>query len=128
MTEAPEAPLLQTVRRRRHKRYGQNGSITLRRSDTELLFAGDLFDISIGGCLIWMETPTRFLTSDRVELKLKTGSLSLRVFGSVRYASASGRILGVEYQRLSLVESVALDHFIRELEAAAAREADLFRY
>ncbi len=111
------------IRRRRHKRYGQNGHVTLRRVITGPNLEGDLFDISLGGCLIWLETPVRFQPHDLIEVKLQSGSLILRVMGSVRYTSEAGRILGIEFQRLPIQETVALEAFIQELEAAAALES-----
>jgi c-di-GMP-binding flagellar brake protein YcgR len=113
------------LRRRRHKRYGHNGTITLCRIPTGPVVLGDLFDLSAGGCLVWTETAVRFNPSDIIEVKLQAGYLVFRVMGSVRYTSEAGRLLGVEFQHLGLKESVALDHFIHELEAAADLENSL---
>ena len=116
------------VRRRRHKRYGQNGHVTMRRVITGPNLEGDLFDISLGGCLIWLDIPVRFQASDFVEVKLQAGPLTLRVMGSVRYTSEAGRILGIEFQRLPINETVALGEFVQDLEAAAALESALLCY
>jgi hypothetical protein len=109
-------------RRRRHPRFGKRGTATLRRAVSEPACTGSLFDLSLGGCLIWLDAPLPFNPADLLEIKLETESLSLRLMGSMRYTEEDGRLLGMEFQPLLTRECADLEAFLVTLEAAAANQ------
>ena len=110
------------LRRRKYRRYGQSGVITVRLALSGPTLCGSLFDISIGGCLVWMESEVPFTSTDIVEVRLQCDSLSFRVLGSVRHQGDHARILGIEFHRLNPKITTDLSDFIDRLEAAADRE------
>ena len=111
-----------SLRRRRHKRYGQNGVVTVRLALSGPGLSGSLFDISIGGCLVWMDHEVPFSSTDIVEVRLQCDSLNFRVLGSLRHTGDHSRILGLEFHRLSSKDTADLSDFIDRLQAAADRE------
>jgi c-di-GMP-binding flagellar brake protein YcgR len=113
------------IRRRRHQRYGQSGSITIRRAISGPSLSGFLFDISVGGCLVWMSRSVFFNPADVIELRLQADTLSFRVMGYVRNTGEGGRQLGIEFHRLSPQDERNLEDFIARLQACAEREAAL---
>jgi c-di-GMP-binding flagellar brake protein YcgR len=113
------------IRRRKTRRYGQSGSVTIRRSVSLPQLTGSLFDLSLGGCLVWADRVCQFDPSEFLEMNLRCGELGFRVMGSVRHSSERGRLLGIEFQRLSPRDSEELGRFIEELQAAAARSGAL---
>ena len=100
MTGLAEAP--DGLRRRRHKRYGSNGEILLRSVVSGPTYAADLFDISYGGCLVWLSKAIPFSLDTVVEVRLSAGDLAFRVMGTVRHSSENGRVAGIEFLRLGL--------------------------
>jgi c-di-GMP-binding flagellar brake protein YcgR len=109
------------IRRRKTRRYGQSGSVTIRPAISAPLLTGSLFDLSAGGCLVWADRICSFDPSEFLEMNLHCGELTFRVMGSVRHVSEKGRLLGIEFQRLSPRDAAELDQFIRELQNAAIR-------
>jgi c-di-GMP-binding flagellar brake protein YcgR len=113
------------IRRRKARRYGQSGSVTIRRAISAPLLTGSLFDLSTGGCLVWADRVCSFDASEFLEMTLHCGDLAFRVMGSVRHISERGRLLGVEFQRLTARDAAQLERFIQELQAAALRSEAL---
>ncbi len=108
--------------RRKHKRFGQSGAVTMRRIASGPHLTGALFEISTGGCLIWTDWLTPFEPAELIEVRLQVGPLGLRVMGDIRHVSEEGRLLGVEFHRLAEKQLLDLQHFILELEASMERE------
>lgn len=115
MTEDSKAAL----RRRRSQRYGKNGIVHVRLAMSGPTLTGSLFDIGIGGCLVWMDTDFPFNSNDIVEIRLTCDALSLRVLGAVRHTSDEARTLGIEFHRLNPKLSAELADFLEKLEASA---------
>jgi c-di-GMP-binding flagellar brake protein YcgR len=113
------------IRRRKARRYGQSGSVTIRPAISAPLITGSLFDLSTGGCLVWADRVCTFDPSQFLEMTLHCGNLAFRVMGSVRHVSEKGRLLGVEFQRLTPRDAAELERFIHELQAAALRAESL---
>ena len=109
------------IRRRKAMRYGQSGSVTIRRAVSLPPVTGSLFDLSSGGCLIWMDRVCQFDPSEFLEINLRCGKLTFRVMSSVRHVSEKGRLLGIEFQRLSAPDAAELERFIQTLQAAALK-------
>jgi c-di-GMP-binding flagellar brake protein YcgR len=107
------------IRRRKARRFGQSGSITIRQAVSAPLLTGSLFDLSDGGCLIWADRVCSFDPAEFLEMHLRCGELTFRVMGSVRHTSEKGRLLGIEFQRLSPRDAAELTRFIQELQRAA---------
>jgi hypothetical protein len=59
------------IRRRKSKRYGQGGAVTVRRGRTTRPITGSLFDLSTGGCLIWADWFCDFHSTELIEIKLQ---------------------------------------------------------
>ena len=110
------------LRRRKNKRYGIGGVVTVRFALSGPALCGSLFDISVGGCLVWMESEVLFTSTDIVEVSLQCDSLSFRVLGSVRHKGDDTRILGIQFHRLNPKDTADLSDFIDRLQAAAERE------
>ncbi len=108
-----------SLRRRRHQRYGQNGLITVRLALSGPTLSGSIFDISVAGCLAWMDAEVPFQSTDIVEVRLEAASLSFRVLASIRHTSDHARILGLEFHRLNPKDTAELNAFIEKLEALA---------
>jgi len=123
-----EATGTDIIRRRKAKRYGQGGAVTLRRAVSAPALNGSLFDLSSGGCLVWADRSTRFDPAELIEIKLQSDSLIFRVMGSVRHISEKGRLLGIEFQRLGAKDTRDLELFITQLQAAADRENGLANF
>ena len=62
------------------------------------------------------------MKSELIEVKLQSDPLTLRVMGSVRHTSEAGRLLGIEFQRLSIKDGLELEQLILVMQAAADRE------
>jgi c-di-GMP-binding flagellar brake protein YcgR len=118
MSNPNTAPL----ERRKHKRFGINGDVTVRRVISGPSIKGSLFDLSLGGCLIWIDTDVDFTPVDIIEVRLQCGPLAFRVLGAIRNTSEHGRILGIEFHRLSPSDTIDLTAFIANLQASAQRE------
>ncbi len=110
---------VKVIRRRKARRFGQSGSVTIRRAVSLPPVTGSLFDLSQGGCLIWADRICHFDPSEFLEINLRCGDSTFRVMGSVRHISERGRLLGVEFQRLSPRDAAELDRFLSELQQAA---------
>ncbi len=111
-----------SLRRRRHNRYGQSGVVNVRLALSGPSLSGSLFDISVGGCLVWMDQEVQFSSTDVVEVRLQCETLGFRVLGLVRHTGDQSRILGIEFHRLNVTDTAALCDFIGRLEAAADQE------
>lgn len=111
------------IRRRKARRYAQSGSITIRRTLSLPPLNGSLFDLSAGGCLVWADRACLFDPSEFLELNLRCGEVTFRVMGSVRHISEKGRLLGIEFQRLSPRDAAELEAFIEQLQEASVRAA-----
>jgi c-di-GMP-binding flagellar brake protein YcgR len=109
------------IRRRKAMRYGQSGSVTIRRAVSLPPITGSLFDLSAGGCLVWADCVCSFDPAEYLEMNLHCGDLTFRVMGSVRHTSEKGRLLGIEFQRMIPRDAAELQQFIQELRAAALR-------
>jgi len=121
-------PEIIPIRRRMARRYGKNGSITLRRVVSAPVITGSLFDLSLGGCLIWLDWEATFDPSEMIEVRLQTDDVTLRVMGSVRHTAEENRLIGVEFVHLPAQDARDLEQFIAKLETAADREALLTAY
>ena len=110
------------LRRRRHKRFGRSGSVSMRRMVSGPTLTGDLFDVSVGGCLVWTDDEHPFALSELIEIGLNAQPLVMRVMGTVRYQCEQGRLLGIEFWRLSQKETWDLQQFMRVLQANADAE------
>jgi hypothetical protein len=108
--------------RRRHKRYGKRGTISLRWIVSGPVVSGSTFDLSAKGALIWLDQPTFFDPAEVVEVRVQLDSLSFRALGFVRHTSEEGHLLGVEFHRLNPRDSEELDAFIKALEGATTLE------
>ncbi len=108
--------------RRRHPRYGQSGSVQLRRMVTGPVFHGTLFEIAQGGCLVWMDAVIEADPADVVELRLSCGSETFRVLGTIRYLEEDGRLLGIAFERLTAGDLLSLDILMRRLQVAENAE------
>ncbi len=113
------------IRRRKAQRFGQSGSVTIRRAVSAPHVTGSLFDLSAGGCLVWADRVCSFDPSEFLEMHLRCGELTFRVMGSVRHTSEKGRLLGIEFERLTPRDEAELQRFIEELQAAALRAQSL---
>jgi hypothetical protein len=105
------------LRRRRHKRYGQRGTISLRWIVSGPRVSGSTFDLSAKGALIWLNKPVFFDPAEVVEVRLQLDALSFRALGFVRHTSEEGHLLGVEFHRLNPQDAAELDEFIKALDA-----------
>jgi len=110
------------VRRRTAKRYGKSGSVALRRVVSAPLLTGSLFDLSTGGCLIWLDCECAFEAAELIEVKLQTDDVTFRVMGSVRHSGEDDRLIGVEFLDLPVKEKQELDRFVARLQASADAE------
>jgi c-di-GMP-binding flagellar brake protein YcgR len=110
------------IRRRTSRRYGKNGTVAIRRVVTEPHITGSLFDLSVGGALIWLDDKLDITPPEYVEVKLQTDNASFRLMGTIRHISEANRLIGVEFLKLPVKESEELARFIAALEAAAAIE------
>ena len=109
------------IRRRKARRYGQSGSVTIRRAISLPPLTGSLFDLSTGGCLIWADRVCHFDPAEFLEMNFLCGELTFRVMGSVRHTSEKGRLLGIEFQRLAPQDAAELERFIRRLQEETLR-------
>jgi len=110
------------LRRRKHKRYGQRGTIALRWIVSGPLISGETFDLSAKGALIWLNKPIFFDPAEVVEVRLQLDALSFRALGFVRHTSEEGHLLGVEFHRLNEQDTAELAEFIKALDAATKLE------
>lgn len=110
------------IRRRKTKRYGKSGAVTLRRAISAPLITGSLFDLSMGGCLIWVDQCCQIDASELIEVKLQSEKLTFRVMGSVRHTSEAGRLLGIQFHRLGVKDALELEQIILQIQAAASQE------
>ena len=117
-----EVHQLPELGRRRHPRYGQSGSVQLRRMVTGPVFSGTLFEIAAGGCLVWMDDEMEADPADVVELRLSCGTEHFRVLGTIRYTEENGRLLGVAFERLNTGDRLSLEILTRRLQAAESAE------
>ena len=115
---------LAALERRKHKRFGISGKVTVRRVLSGSGIKGSLFDLSVGGCLIWIGADVDCTPLDMIEVRLHCRPLAFRVLGAIRNTSEHGRILGIEFHRLSPRDAIDLAAFIASLQAAADREND----
>jgi len=113
------------IRRRKTRRYGQSGSVTIRHAVSAPPLTGSLFDLSSGGCLVWVDRVCSFDPAEFLELTLRCGELTFRVMGSVRHITERGRLLGIEFERLSPRDAFELERFIEKLQAAALQAQSL---
>jgi c-di-GMP-binding flagellar brake protein YcgR len=116
------------IRRRSAKRYGKNGSVTLRRDVNSLVITGSLFDLSTGGCLVWLDWPVIFTPTEFVEVKLQTDDVTFRLMGTIRHTSEEDRLIGVEFLRIPQKEREYLEQFIVALLASVDQEEELSAY
>jgi c-di-GMP-binding flagellar brake protein YcgR len=103
-------------RYRQHRRFGKRGTAALRRALAAPPQIGSLFDLSLGGCLIWLETATVFLLGDLIEVKLQIDDLALRLMATVRYTGEEGRVVGLEFEAMSLQKGQQLTQFVSALQ------------
>ncbi len=107
---------------RRHQRFGKRGTATLRRALSAPINIGSLFDLSLGGCLIWLETATVFDLADPIEVKLSIDNLTLRVMASIRYTGEENRVVGLAFEPMSRQKSEHLACFVSALQATEAAD------
>jgi hypothetical protein len=108
--------------RRKEARYVCFGQVKLDRTRPGIILRGRVVDLSLGGCLIQMQSPVDVCPGASVELTIQAKGTPLRMMGSIKSAGEqSSGLIGISFTRLSSRGRFELKELIAELGASHAR-------
>jgi hypothetical protein len=109
------------ARKRRFKRYGILGSVVLRSHISAPQLPATLYDLSISGCLLWVDARNVISDTEFIEVVLRFESLTFRTMARVAYTAEEGQLFGVEFLRLNVGASNDLADFLTGLECLSLK-------
>jgi c-di-GMP-binding flagellar brake protein YcgR len=84
---------------------------------------GKIINLSLGGCLVALETPQELVMDEIVELIFSVNQMPFHVRGTVR-AIRSGPLIGFQFSHLSNRVRMRLEDLIKELIEELAKMRD----
>jgi hypothetical protein len=101
---------------REHPRHKFNGSGTLSIPSSRERHTGAIVDLSVGGCRLQFPEPVAWEVGTIVELNLQSSYLAVRTRASIRHSSASGTLLGFQFEGLSERGTAQIREQLNDLE------------
>jgi hypothetical protein len=121
---AGEAHMTDTERRgrdkRKDRRYNCSGRVRIWDAESDIYLVGSILNLSMGGCLIQVQSPGRFELHSIVEASFQSNYLAFRTMASVRRIDTKNRLLGISYMNLSLRGRLDLAELFVDLDALIA--------
>jgi hypothetical protein len=106
--------------RRKDRRYHCSGRVRIWDAESEIYLLGAILDLSMGGCLIQVQSPGRFELHSLVEASFQSSYLAFRTMASVRRVDTRKRMLAISYMNLSLRGRLDLAELFVDLDALIA--------
>jgi len=106
--------------RRRDRRYHCSGRVRIWDVESDFYLLGAILDLSMGGCLIQVQSPGRFELHTIVEASFQSNYLAFRTMAAVRRIDTRKRLLGISYVNLSLRGRLDLGELFVDLDALIA--------
>ena len=103
--------------RRKERRYKYGGQVRVWQSETGGFSPGSIVDLSMGGCLIQMQSQSEFEKQSLVEVSFKSDYLAFRTMGSVRRCDKNSNLVGISYVNLGMRGRLDLGELFQDLEA-----------
>jgi PilZ domain len=123
---AEEAQMIATERRgrdrRRDRRYNCSGHVRIWDTESGVSLSGAILNLSMGGCLIQVQSPGRFELHSVIEASFQSSYLAFRSMASVRRIETRSGLLGIAYRNLSLRGRLDLGELFVDLDALIAEE------
>lgn len=108
--------------RRKEARYVCFGQVKLDPTRPGVILRGRVIDLSLGGCLIQMQSAVDICPGAAVELTIQAKGTPLRMMGTIKSAGKqSSGLIGISFTRLSSRGHFELKELIAELGATNAR-------
>jgi hypothetical protein len=121
---ADEASMSGTERRgrdrRKDRRYNYSGRVRIWDAESDVYLLGAILNLSMGGCLIQVQSPGRFELHSVVEASFQSSYLAFRTMASVRRIDTRSRLLGISYINLGLRGRLDLGELFVDLDALIA--------
>jgi hypothetical protein len=106
--------------RRKDRRYNCSGHVRIWDAESGVSLSGAILNLSMGGCLIQVQSPGRFELHSVVEASFQSSYLAFRSMTSVRRIDTRSRLLGISYRNLSLRGRLDLGELFVDLDALIA--------
>lgn len=107
--------------RRKEARYVCFGQVKLDPTRPGVILRGRVIDLSLGGCLIQMQSAVDICPGAAVELTIQAKGTPLRMMGTIKSAGKqSSGLIGISFTRLSSRGHFELKELIAELGATNA--------
>ena len=110
--------------RRVHERHEYTGHIVVGRPTKGTTLAGTIQNLSIGGCLIKLRSPTDLRPDAVIEIGIHCGSLAFCTLGHVKRNETDASMIGIEFLNLGLEGRRTLRELIAGFKAASRPAAD----
>jgi hypothetical protein len=108
--------------RRKEPRFLCFGQVKLDRTRPGVILRGRVIDLSLGGCLIQMQSPVDVCPDAAVELTIQARGTPLRMMGNIKSAGKQlSGLIGISFTKLSARGRFELNELIAELGATHAR-------
>lgn len=108
--------------RRKEPRYTCHGQVKLDRTCPGVVLHGRIVDLSLGGCLIEMQSAADVYPDSTVELTVQTKGTALRMMGKIKSAGeGQAGLIRISFTRLSERGQFELNELIAELGETHAR-------
>jgi hypothetical protein len=108
--------------RRRDRRYNHSGQVRIWDAESDVCLFGAILNLSMGGCLIQVQSPGRIELDSLVETSFQSSYLAFRSMASVRRMDVRNRMLAVSYRNLGLRGRLDLGELFVDLDALMAEE------
>jgi PilZ domain len=106
--------------RRKDRRYNCGGRVRLWQTESGVTMLGSIMNLSMGGCLIEVQTASAFDIHSIIETSFQSSYLAFRTMASVQSLDEKRNLIGISYMNLSLRGRLDLGELFVDLDALIA--------